>query len=48
VTDDEPLPLRRVGRPGLQVTPIKIKPFNGQRAGRYKPGDRLLAFLDAL
>lgn len=26
----------------------KVKPFNGQRGGRYQPGDRLLAFLDAL
>lgn len=26
----------------------RIKPFNGQKRGRYKPGDRLLAFLDAL
>lgn len=26
----------------------KIKPFNGRTDGRYKPGDRLLAFLDAL
>lgn len=26
----------------------KVKPFNGQRSGRYKPDDRLLAFLDAL
>jgi len=26
----------------------KVKPFNGQKAGRYKPSDRLLAFLDAL
>lgn len=26
----------------------KVKPFNGQKGGRYKPGDRLLAFLDAL
>ncbi|MDE3029446.1 MAG: tyrosine-type recombinase/integrase, partial [Paracoccaceae bacterium] len=26
----------------------KVKPFNGQKGGRYQPGDRLLAFLDAL
>jgi hypothetical protein len=26
----------------------KVKPFNGQKGGRYKPSDRLLAFLDAL
>ncbi|HEY2660405.1 MAG TPA: tyrosine-type recombinase/integrase [Caulobacteraceae bacterium] len=26
----------------------KIKPFAGQKGGRYKPSDRLLAFLDAL
>jgi integrase/recombinase XerD len=26
----------------------KIKPFNGQKGERYKPSDRLLAFLDAL
>lgn len=26
----------------------RVKPFNGQRGGRYKPGDRLLAFLNAL
>lgn len=26
----------------------KVKPFKGQKEGRYKPGDRLLAFLDAL
>ena len=26
----------------------RVKPFNGQKGGRYKPGDRLLAFLDAL
>ncbi|NML96164.1 tyrosine-type recombinase/integrase [Novosphingobium olei] len=26
----------------------RIKPFNGQKGGRYKPGDRLLAFLDSL
>jgi integrase/recombinase XerD len=26
----------------------RIKPFNGQKGGRYKPGDRLLAFLDGL
>lgn len=26
----------------------KVKPFNGQKGGRYKPGDRLLAFLDGL
>lgn len=26
----------------------RIKPFNGKKGGRYKPGDRLLAFLDAL
>lgn len=26
----------------------KVKPFNGQKVGRYKPGDRLLAFLDGL
>jgi hypothetical protein len=26
----------------------KVKPFKGQKGGRYKPGDRLLAFLDAL
>jgi integrase/recombinase XerD len=26
----------------------RVKPFNGQKVGRYKPGDRLLAFLDAL
>lgn len=26
----------------------RIEPFNGQKRGRYKPGDRLLAFLDAL
>lgn len=26
----------------------RIKPFNGQKGGRYKPADRLLAFLDAL
>jgi integrase/recombinase XerD len=26
----------------------KVKPFNGQMAGRYKPSDRLLAFLDSL
>lgn len=26
----------------------RVKPFNGHKAGRYKPGDRLLAFLDAL
>jgi len=24
------------------------KPFNRQKIGRYKPGDRVLAFLDAL
>jgi len=26
----------------------KVKPFNGQKSERYLPGDRLLAFLDAL
>ena len=26
----------------------KVKPFNGQKGGRYQPGDPLLAFLDAL
>ena len=26
----------------------RIKPFDGQMAGRYKPADPLLAFLDAL
>lgn len=26
----------------------RIKPFNGQKGGRYEPGDRLLAFLDGL
>jgi hypothetical protein len=26
----------------------KVKPFNGQKIGSYKPGDRLLAFLDDL
>lgn len=26
----------------------KIKPFNGHKGARYTPGDRLLAFLDAL
>lgn len=26
----------------------RVKPFNGQKGGRYKPGDRLLTFLDAL
>lgn len=26
----------------------RVKPFNGQKGGRYKPEDRLLAFLDAL
>jgi len=26
----------------------KVKPFSGQKVGRYEPGDRLLAFLDAL
>jgi site-specific recombinase XerD len=26
----------------------KVKPFNGQKGGRYQPRDRLLAFLDAL
>lgn len=26
----------------------KVKPFNGQKGGRYQPGDQLLAFLDAL
>lgn len=26
----------------------RVKPFNGQKVGRYKAGDRLLAFLDAL
>nr|WP_245654006.1 tyrosine-type recombinase/integrase [Novosphingobium rosa] len=26
----------------------RSKPFNGQKGGRYKAGDRLLAFLDAL
>ena len=26
----------------------KVKPFNGQKGGRYKPSDRLLAFLDGL
>ena len=26
----------------------KVKPFSGQKGGRYEPGDRLLAFLDAL
>ena len=26
----------------------RVKPFNGQKGGRYQPGDRLLAFLDAL
>lgn len=26
----------------------KVKPFKGRKGGRYKPGDRLLAFLDAL
>jgi len=26
----------------------KVKPFKGQKGGRYKPGDRLLAFLDGL
>jgi len=26
----------------------KVKPFNGQKGARYKPTDRLLAFLDAL
>jgi integrase/recombinase XerD len=26
----------------------KVKPFDGQMVGRYKPCDRLLAFLDAL
>ena len=25
----------------------KVKPFNGQKGARYKPSDRLLAFLDA-
>lgn len=26
----------------------KVRPFNGHKGGRYKPGDRLLAFLDTL
>lgn len=26
----------------------KMKPFNGQKVGRYKPGDWPLAFLDGL
>ncbi|KPF48753.1 integrase [Novosphingobium sp. AAP1] len=26
----------------------KVKPFNGRKGGRYQPGDRLLAFLEAL
>jgi len=26
----------------------KVKPFNGQKGGRYKPEDKLLTFLDAL
>ena len=26
----------------------RVKPFNGRKGGRYKPGDRLLAFLDVL
>lgn len=26
----------------------KVKPFNGQKGGRYQPRDRLLTFLDAL
>ena len=26
----------------------RVKPFPGQKVGRYKPGDRLLAFLDGL
>jgi site-specific recombinase XerD len=26
----------------------KVKPFDGKSSGRYKPADRLLAFLDAL
>ncbi|MFA6117528.1 MAG: tyrosine-type recombinase/integrase [Sphingomonas sp.] len=26
----------------------RVKSFNGQKGGRYKPGDRLLAFLDGL
>jgi integrase/recombinase XerD len=26
----------------------KLKPLNGRATGRYRPGDRLLAFLDAL
>jgi site-specific recombinase XerD len=26
----------------------KVKPYDGQKGGRYKPTDRLLAFLDAL
>lgn len=31
-----------------EATLARIEPFNGQKRGRYKPGDRLLAFLDAL
>lgn len=31
-----------------EVALARVKPFNGRKGGRYKPGDRLLAFLDAL
>jgi integrase/recombinase XerD len=27
---------------------VRVKPFHGQKGGRYKPGDRLLAYLDGL
>jgi hypothetical protein len=33
---------------GKEAALAKVKPLSGQKGGRYKPGDRLLAFLDAL